>query len=119
MRAEHITPGERVEVEIIAKHGELADSIQDAMVEKVSKLPRFFERTTGIHVVADMSHAEPELEIIVSAEGTSDFFAKDKGTNVMVALDKTIAKIEQQLRKHKEKITEHRKHAPKPTDSEE
>ncbi len=107
-----------MEVKIIAKHGELADSIQETMTEKVSKLPRFFERTTGIQVVADMSHSEPELEIIVSAEGTSDFFAKDKGTNVMVALDKTISKIEQQLRKHKEKLTEHRKHTPKPTDSE-
>lgn len=107
-----------MEVKIIAKHGELADTIEQTMKEKVSKLPRFFERTTGIHVVADMSHSEPELEIIVSAEGTSDFFAKDKGTNVMVALDKTIAKIEQQLKKHKEKLTEHRKHAPKPIETE-
>lgn len=107
-----------MEVKIIAKHGELADSIQETMKEKVSKLPRFFERTTGIEVVADMSHSEPELEIIVSAEGTTDFFAKDKGTNVIVALDKTIAKIEQQLKKHKEKLTEHRKHTPKPNSTE-
>lgn len=107
-----------MEVKIIAKHGELADSIQETMKEKVSKLPRFFERTTGIEVIADMSHSEPELEIIVSAEGTNDFFAKDSGTNVIVALDKTISKIEQQLKKHKEKLTEHRKHTPKSTDSE-
>lgn len=82
------------------------------MSEKVSKLPRFFERTTGIQVVADMSHDEPELEIIISAEGTKDFFAKDKGVNVVAAFDKTIAKVEQQMRKQKEKQTEHRKHTP-------
>lgn len=107
-----------MEVKIIAKHGELSESIQETMKEKVSKLPRFFERTTGIHVVADMSHAEPELEIIISAEGTKDFFASDKGTNVVVAFDKTIAKVEQQLRKHKDKQTEHRKHSPKMPESE-
>ena len=110
--------GGRVEVKIIAKHGELSDSVRETMEEKVAKLPRFFERTTGIHVIADMSHTEPELEIIVSAEGTNDFVAKDKGTNVVVAFDKTIAKVEQQLRKHKEKQTEHRKHTPQPPETE-
>ena len=107
-----------MEVEIIAKHGELTESVREGMQEKVAKLPRFFERTTAIHVIADMSHAEPELEIIVSAEGTKDFVAKDKGTNVVVAFDKTIAKVEQQLRKHKDKQTEHRKHTPQMPDTE-
>jgi len=104
--------GERVEVKINPKHGELSDPIQEAMREKLGKLPRFFERITGIQVVADMSHDEPELEIIVSAEGTKDFFASDSGTNVVVAFDKTIAKVEQQLRKHNDKQTQHRKNSP-------
>ena len=101
-----------MEVKINPKHGELSDPIQESMREKLGKLPRFFERITGIQVVADLSHDEPELEIIVSAEGTKDFFASDNGTNVVVAFDKTIAKIEQQLRKHNDKLTEHRKHPP-------
>ena len=107
-----------MEVKIIAKHGELTDEVGETIGEKVGKLPRLCERTTGIQVIADLSHSEPELEIIVSAEGTNDFFAKDTGTNVLVALDKTISKMEQQLRKHKEKLTSHRKHTPKPTEGE-
>ena len=101
-----------MEVKINPKHGELSEAIQDSMREKLGKLPRFFERITGIQVVADMSHDEPELEIIVSAEGTKDFFASDSGTNVVVAFDKTIAKVEQQLRKHNDKQTQHRKNSP-------
>jgi putative sigma-54 modulation protein len=98
-----------VEIKVVAKHGDLSPSIQETMRQKVSKLPRFFERTTGIQVVADMRHnSSPKVEVIVSAEETSDFFASDTGTNVIAALDRVINKIEQQMRKHKNKLTEHR-----------
>jgi len=91
-----------VEVKINAKNGELTDAVKETIESKVSKLPRFFDRTTAIQVIADLD------EIILSAEGVSDFFASDMGANVVAALDTTIAKMEQQLRKHKEKISEHR-----------
>lgn len=102
--------GDSVEIKVSARHGQLSDEIQQSMKAKVSKLPKFFDRTTGIQVLADLTHADrPEVEIIVSAEETNDFFASDTGSNVMVALDSTIAKIEHQLKKHKEKlISNHR-----------
>jgi len=93
-----------VEIKVTARHGNLSDSIQETMKAKVAKLPRFFDRTTGIQILADLEHAEPKVEIIVSAEETSDFFASDTGNNVISALDSTISKIEQQLKKHKEKL---------------
>ena len=40
--------GERVEVKINPKHGELSDPMQESMREKLGKLPRFFEGITGI-----------------------------------------------------------------------
>lgn len=102
--------GDMVEIKVTAKHGELSDDIQETMKSKVAKLPKFFDRTTGIQVVADLEHSDkPKVEIIVSAEETNDFFASDTGSNVIVALDSTISKIEQQLKKHKEKlISSHR-----------
>jgi putative sigma-54 modulation protein len=105
----HIYTGDRVEIKITARHGQLSNEIQETMKAKVSKLPKFFDRTTAIQVLADLKHTEsPKVEIIVSAEETNDFFASDTGSNVMVALDSTVAKIEQQLKKHKEKLISHR-----------
>ena len=97
-----------MEVKVNARDGELTDAVKETIESKVSKLPRFFERTTAIQVIADLKHDEPKVEIILSAEGASDFFASDSGTNVLAALDTTIAKMEQQLRKHKDKTTAHR-----------
>lgn len=94
-----------MEIKVTARHGSISESIQETMKAKASKLPRFFDRTTGIQILADFEHMDqPKVEIIVSAEETNDFFASDTGTNVIAALDSTIAKIEQQLRKHKEKL---------------
>lgn len=97
-----------MEIKINARNGELTDLVKETIESKVSKLPRFFDRTSAIQVIADLKHDEPKVEIILSAEGANDFFASDSGTNVIVALDTTIAKMEQQLRKYKEKLTEHR-----------
>jgi putative sigma-54 modulation protein len=105
----YLYQGDRVEIKVTAKNGKLTDAIQETIRAKVAKLPKFFVRTTAIHVVADLKHSEsPKVEIIVSAEEANDFFASDTGSNVIVALDSTIAKIEQQLKKHKEKLVSHR-----------
>ncbi len=100
-----------VEIRINAKNGELSETIRETIQAKVANLPRLFNRTTGIQVLADLKNsANPKVEIIISAEETNDFFASNTGANVLAALDLTISKMEQQLRKHKEKLTEHRGH---------
>ena len=98
-----------MEISISAKHGQLTDEVQQTIKQKVEKLPRFFERTTGIDVIVDLVRIEnPKVEVKVSAEETDDFFAADSANNVFAALDSVVHKLERQLRKHKEKLTNHR-----------
>ena len=42
------------------------------------------------------------------AEETNDFVATDKGGNVLSALEGAVQKIEVQLKKHNEKVKNHR-----------
>ena len=98
-----------MEVSISTRHGEISESTHDKIEQKVQRLPRFYERTTGIEVIVDLKKPElPEVEIKVSAEESDDFFAADTGNNILTALDAVIQKLERQLRKHKEKLTNHR-----------
>lgn len=100
--------GRRVEIKVVAKNGQIPPSVSETIQQKVAKLPRFFERTTSIQVIADLQHAEqPRVEIKISAEERNDFFAADTGNNVLSALESVIEKIERQMRKHKEKLTDH------------
>ena len=98
-----------MKISIAAKHGQLGESVQETIHKKVEKLPRFFDRTTGADVVVDLADTDnPKVELKVFAEETDDFFAADTGSNIIKALDSVVHKIERQLRKHKEKLTDHR-----------
>jgi putative sigma-54 modulation protein len=98
-----------VQINISARHGHLSPATQDKITEKVEPLRKFFDRMTAIHVVVDLEHREaPSVELRISAEHHEDFVAIDKSDNALAALDGVVEKIEQQLRKHKEKLKEHR-----------
>lgn len=106
-----------MQINISARHGHLSTQTQSLVTEKVQKVQKFHERITSIVVTCDLEHREkPSVEVQVVAEHAGEFVATDSNENLLAALDSTIHKIEQQLRKHKEKITDHRtpgaKHLP-------
>jgi putative sigma-54 modulation protein len=98
-----------VQINISARHGELSAATQEKISEKVQRLPKFFDRLTAIQVTVDLEHRDkPGVELRVKAEHADDFIAFDTDENLLAALDSVLHKVEKQLRKHKEKVTEHR-----------
>lgn len=99
-----------MQVSISARHGHLSAGTQERITEKVEKLRRLLDRVSAIQVTVDLEHEDsPAVELQVSAEHSEDFVATEQAATVYAALDGAIHKIEQQLRKHKEKrITGHR-----------
>jgi len=104
-----------VQVRVATRHGRLSDASQARISEKVEKLLRFFERLSAIEVVVDLENEEqPSVEIRVSAEHKHDFIAHDQSDNLMGSVDAVVQKLEQQLRKYKEKVQgRHRNQDPK------
>ena len=98
-----------MQVNISARHGHLSADTQEKITEKVEKLRRLFDRVSAIEVTADLEHREsPSVEVRVSVEHTDDFVASGTAATVIAALDEVVHKVEQQLRKHKEKRRGHR-----------
>ena len=98
-----------MEIRVSTRHGDIPETVQQTINQKVRKLPKFFDRVTSIEVLVDLENTQsPKVEVKISAEETSDFFAADTGTNVVSATESVVQKLERQLRKHKEKITGHR-----------
>ncbi len=96
-------------VNVSARHGHLKAEDQTIIVEKVDKMRRLFDRINAIEVTVDLERLDrPSVEINVSAEHSPDFVATTESTTVISALDLTIGKVEQQIRKHKERVTEHK-----------
>lgn len=98
-----------MQVNVTSRHGHLRSEDQAIVVEKVEKIRRLFDRINAIDVVVDLGHVDkPTVEINVSAEGSHDFVATCEADTVLTALDSAIHKVEQQVRKHKEKLVDHK-----------
>ncbi len=103
-----------MQVNVSARHGSLSAYDQEVIREKTEKIRRFFDRINAIEVTVDFQHPDsPHVEINASAEHSPDFVASASASTVISALDSAIAKVEQQLRKHKEKLTGHKASAAK------
>jgi putative sigma-54 modulation protein len=99
-----------VQVSISARHGHLSAATQEKITDKVDKLRRFFDRLTAIQITVDLQNRDAlEVEVRASAEHKADFVASERAGELFSALDAVIHKLEQQLRRHKERIqTGHR-----------
>lgn len=96
-----------MQISISTRHGRLSEATQAKIQAKLERLPRLFERLTAIEATVDLEHQEsPDVELRVSAEHKHDFQAREKSDGLMAAVDAALHKIEQQLRKYKEKVQE-------------
>jgi putative sigma-54 modulation protein len=102
-----------VQINISTRHGHLSDATRAKISAKVERLARLFERLSAIEVTVDLEHEEsPTVDVRVSAEHKHDFVAAEQSTSLMASLDGAIHKLEQQLRKYKEKVQDHHRASP-------
>jgi putative sigma-54 modulation protein len=104
-----------VEIKISTRHGQLSEASQQKISAKVEKLTRIFDRLTAIEAIIDLTDEQtPRVDLKVSAEHKHDFVAHDQSDNLMGSVDTVIHRLEQQLRKYKEKVQErHRNSDPR------
>ena len=85
----------------------MSEASQEKISAKAEKLTRIFERLTAIEVIVDLTdEATPRVDLKVSAEHKHDFVAHDQSDNLMGSVDAVVHRLEQQLRKYKEKVQE-------------
>ncbi len=98
-----------MQINISTRHGHLSAATQEKITSKVERLLRFHDRLAAVDVTVDLERKDtPSVEFRVSVEKAEDLVATNQEDNLMVAVDACLRKVEQQLRKHKEKMIDHR-----------
>ena len=95
-------------IEISTRHGSLGPDQNTYLHEKAEKLLKYFARLMAIEVAVDHLKNAWEVEILVSAEHKHDFVAREQGPTPEAAMDQCVHKIEQQLRRYKERVQNHK-----------
>lgn len=96
-----------MEIRISTRHGNISEQTRARIAEKLGKLERLFERLDLIELTIDLEHREtPRVDMKVSAQYSRDFVASSQTGSLLASLDEVVEKMEQQLRRHKEKLVD-------------
>ena len=89
---------------ISGKHIEISEAVRKHAEEKTSKLPKYYDSINHVEVIIDASKGgNAGVEIIARAEHSKVFIGKEAGEDVYRCIDLAVHKIEEQLRRQKEK----------------
>ncbi len=98
-----------MQINVSTRHGHLSPAAQSKITAKVSRLKRYFDRLTALNVTVDMANRDlPAVEIVASAEHYHDMVSHESAAQLWRGVDGAVQKLEQQLRKHKEKVRDHK-----------
>jgi len=96
-----------VQIGISTRHGRLSEAAQQRIAAKGQKLLKIFDRLTAIEFIVDLTDsATPRVDLKVSAEHKHDFVAHHQSDSLMASVDAVVHRLEQQLRKYKERVQE-------------
>lgn len=102
-----------MQIEVTTRHGSISSDVRDRLATKAEKLLTFFERVTSIQITVDSdTPLVKRVDIRVNAEHKHDFIANAEAEDVLSAFDRAYHKMEQQVKKYKERVQDHRRDRP-------
>ena len=101
-----------MQVAITCRHGSIKPDLNEYITRKSEKLLTYFERVTQIQVTLDFLDGRVRAEMLVDAEHKHNFVAHCEGESATATFDSVLHKMEQQIKKYKEKVQDHRRDRP-------
>ena len=101
-----------MQVRVSGRHMAVSDGVSAYCNEKAARLTRFFDRIQSIEVILDGKDGSHTAEVIVHSEHTNPFVGHETHADLYAAIDLALDKVEEQVRRHKEKLR-NRKHPPR------
>lgn len=95
-----------MQINITGHQLDLTDSLKSYVNEKLSKLERHFDHINTIEVVLNVEKIRQFAEATIDAKGVS-IHADAESENMYSSIDMLAQKLDTQVIKHKEKLTNH------------
>jgi putative sigma-54 modulation protein len=93
-------------INITGHHVEVTPALNDYVKDKVDRVIRHFDHVTSVHVVLSVQKLRQKAEITLHVKG-KDIFADADDTDLYAAIDALTDKLDRQVLKHKEKVSDH------------
>lgn len=95
-----------MQLTVTGHHVDVTTALRDYVGQKLAKLERHFDNMTDIHCVLTVEKLAHKAEATVHLSG-STIHADSVEADMYAAIDGLVDKLDRQVRKHKEKVTDH------------
>jgi len=95
-----------MQINLTGHHVDITDPLRTYVDEKFGRLSRHFDHVTDVHVVLSVEKLRHTAEATMHISG-GKLFADSTEEDMYAAIDSLSDKLDRQIKKHKEKITDH------------
>lgn len=95
-------------IDLTGHHIDLTDALRAYVTEKMERLERHFDHVTKAHVILQVNKKRHIAEATMNVPGANGgLHANSEHEDMYAAIDGLIDKLDRQILKHKEKLTDH------------
>ena len=95
-----------MQINITGQQMDVTPALRDYIESKLERLERHFDQMTNIHVILSVEKERQKAEATISVT-RGELFADTEQESMYAAIDDLMDKLDRQLKKHKEKMTDH------------
>jgi putative sigma-54 modulation protein len=95
-----------MQISISGHHLDITESLHNHVSEKVGKISRHFDHVTNTSVVLQVEKKRHVAEATINAKGAM-IHASSTCDDMYAAIDSMVGKLDRQVIKHKEKLSNH------------
>jgi putative sigma-54 modulation protein len=95
-----------MQINLTGHHVDITDSLRDYVESKLKKIERHFDNVVDVQVILSVEKLRQKAEATVHMSG-NNVYADDTQEDMYAAIDGLIDKLDRQVVKYKEKLTNH------------
>jgi putative sigma-54 modulation protein len=95
-----------MQISLTGNHVDLTDPLREYVNTKMERLERHFDIVHDIHVILSVEKLRHKAEATLHITG-GNLFADSVQEDMYAAIDSLTDKLDRQVKKHKEKMTDH------------
>ena len=96
-----------MQINLSGHHLDITPALRTHVATKLKRIERHFDHVITAHIVLSVEKERKKAEATIHIKG-GNLFADAEQVDMYAAIDSMIDKLDRQVRKHKEKLSDHR-----------
>lgn len=95
-----------MQINVTGHHVDITEAMRNYVDSKFERLERHFDHVTDTHVILSVEKTRQKAEATIHVT-KHKLYADAVNENMYIAIDELVDKLDRQIKKHKEKLTDH------------